>query len=276
MNAPGRARFGEVLPYLFPRGGIHMTILCIASYEKGHEFLRECKRQGCSVVLLTSESLKDKAQWPAESIDELFYMPDQNHEWNRADTIKAVSYLARTRAIDRIVALDDFDVEMAAALREHLRVPGMGETTVRHFRDKLAMRMKARESGLDVPDFVHVLNYDARAALHGERRPPRGCSSRAPWPAPSASRRFTARRSSGPPSMRSAICSRSTCWSSSSLAISSTSIASSPKSRSRFAIASGYGRPPMEVSHGGGIFTTRILERASRRRRHACWRKISA
>ena len=28
-----------------------------------------------------------------------------------------------------------------------------------------------------------------------------------------------------------------------------------------FAIASGYGRPPMEVSHGGGIFTTRILER---------------
>jgi hypothetical protein len=30
-----------------------------------------------------------------------------------------------------------------------------------------------------------------------------------------------------------------------------------------FAIASGYGRPPMEVSHGGGIFTTRILERES-------------
>ena len=29
----------------------------------------------------------------------------------------------------------------------------------------------------------------------------------------------------------------------------------------RYAIASGYGRPPMEVSHGGGIFTTRILER---------------
>ena len=30
-----------------------------------------------------------------------------------------------------------------------------------------------------------------------------------------------------------------------------------------FAIASGYGRPPMEVAHGGGIFTTRILERES-------------
>jgi hypothetical protein len=31
----------------------------------------------------------------------------------------------------------------------------------------------------------------------------------------------------------------------------------------RFAIASGYGRPPLEVSHEGGIFTTRILERGS-------------
>ncbi len=138
-----------------------MTILCLASYEKGHAFLREAKRQGCVVVLLTSESLKDKADWPRDSIDEIFYMPDQNHEWNRSDTIKAVSYLARTRAIDRIVALDDFDVELAASLREHLRVPGMGETTVRHFRDKLSMRMKAREAGIHVPDFVHVLNYDA-------------------------------------------------------------------------------------------------------------------
>src|SRR3954447_6568345 len=138
-----------------------MTFLCLTSYEKGHEFLRELKRQGCTVVLVTSVSLQGKADWPMESIDEIFYMPDQNHEWNRADTVKAVSYLARTRAIDRVVALDDFDVEMAAALREHLRVPGMGETTVRHFRDKLAMRMRARESGLDVPEFVHVLNYDA-------------------------------------------------------------------------------------------------------------------
>ena len=103
-----------------------MTILCLASYEKGHEFLREAKRQGCGVMLLTSESLQGKAEWPVDHIDEIFYMPDQNHEWNRADTIKAVSYLARTRVIDRVVALDDFDVEMAAALREHLRLPGHG------------------------------------------------------------------------------------------------------------------------------------------------------
>ena len=70
--------------------------------------------------------------------------------------LKGVSHVARTHRIDRIVALDDFDVEMAALLREHLRVPGMGETTARYFRDKLAERMKARNFGILVPDFVHV------------------------------------------------------------------------------------------------------------------------
>ena len=59
-------------------------------------------------------------------------------------------FLARTRLIDRIVPLDDYDVETAAALREHLRVPGMGDTTARYFRDKLAMRVQARDRGLQV------------------------------------------------------------------------------------------------------------------------------
>ena len=39
-------------------------------------------------------------------------------------------------------------MENAAALREHLRIPGMGLTTVRYFRDKLAMRGRAKEEGI--------------------------------------------------------------------------------------------------------------------------------
>jgi biotin carboxylase len=239
-----------------------MTVLCIASYEKGHEFLRECKRQGCGVVLITSESLKDKAHWPMESVDELFFMVDRNHEWNRDDTIKAVSYLARTRSLDRVVALDDFDVEMAAALREHLRVPGMGETTVRHFRDKLAMRMKARENGIEVPDFVHVLNYDAvRRFL--ETVP-------APWV-------LKPRSLAGSIGIKK-IHDAAEFWSAVEALGDMQSLYLLEKfvpgdifhvdcivtdRQIQFAIASGYGRPPMEVSHGGGIFTTRILERES-------------
>ena len=47
----------------------------------------------------------------------------------------------------------------------------MGETTTRHFRDKLAMRVKAAGRGLPVPAFVHVLN-DERLRDFCERVPP--------------------------------------------------------------------------------------------------------
>ncbi len=134
------------------------TILCISSYEKGYDFMREAKAQGCRVILLTSKSLEN-SDWPRESLDEIFYIPDKNKDWNMQDVIYGVSYLARTENIDRIVALDDFDVERAASLREHLRIGGMGDTTARHFRDKLAMRMVAKENGIPVPEFLHILNH---------------------------------------------------------------------------------------------------------------------
>ena len=83
-----------------------------------------------------------------------------NTLFKEPDMINAVSYLARTRRIDRIIPLDDFDVETVADLREHLRMPGMGGSTARFFRDKLAMRVQAQDEGIPVPEFVHVLNYD--------------------------------------------------------------------------------------------------------------------
>jgi hypothetical protein len=136
---------------------VPLTFLCIATYLKGHEFLRECHRQGHRVLLLTEEKLRD-AEWPRESIDAFFFVRRGMPE---ADIKSGAAHLARTERIDRIVALDDFDVELAAMLREHLFVPGMGETTARAFRDKLAMRRRARSAGIPCPDFVHVLNNDA-------------------------------------------------------------------------------------------------------------------
>ena len=133
-----------------------LTILCVSSYEKGQEFIRTCKAMGCLVLLLTVEKLRHAA-WPFECIDEVFTMPE---DLPQQGLIYAVSYAARSHSIDRIVALDEFDMENVSALREHLRIPGMGLTTVRYFRDKLAMRARAREAGILVPEFVHVLNYD--------------------------------------------------------------------------------------------------------------------
>jgi biotin carboxylase len=132
-------------------------MLCIATYRKGDEFLEECRRQGCRVLLLTDESLRD-ADWPRDAVDAFYYtrrgMPEE-------DIRKGAAYLARTERLDRIVALDDFDVETAAMLREYLHVPGMGETTGRAFRDKLAMRSRARAAKIRCPEFVHPVNHDA-------------------------------------------------------------------------------------------------------------------
>jgi len=53
-----------------------LSFLCITTYEKGQEFLRECKRQGCRVILLTAEKLRN-ADWPRESLDNTFYLPEE-------------------------------------------------------------------------------------------------------------------------------------------------------------------------------------------------------
>jgi biotin carboxylase len=132
-----------------------LTFLCITTYEKGQEFMRECKRQGCRVILLTAEKLRN-ADWPRESLDNTYYLPE---EIPIVDIVKAVTHLARNEKLDRIVALDEFDMETAATLREHLRIPGMGLTTMRYFRDKLAMRMRALDRHIRVPDFVPVVNH---------------------------------------------------------------------------------------------------------------------
>lgn len=137
-----------------------LTFLCISCYFKGGDFLRSCKKEGNRVFLLTKESLKD-AEWPRDSVDEFFYMEkEENTPENIGNIIKGVAWLMKERKIDVVVALDDFDVEKAAAIREEFRIPGMGQTTARYFRDKLAMRMKADEAGIPVPAFSPLFNND--------------------------------------------------------------------------------------------------------------------
>jgi len=133
-----------------------VTILCLASYFKGSSFITAAKRYGARVLLLTREKNAGEP-WPRQDIDEVFLMPDLRQ---RPDILHAVSYLTRANAIDAIVPLDDYDVETAAALREHLRLPGLGETGARYFRDKLAMRTQASAAGIPVPPFTPVFSYD--------------------------------------------------------------------------------------------------------------------
>jgi biotin carboxylase len=132
------------------------TILFLSSAYKGDEFIRAVKRQGFRVLLMTEESLRHEP-WPRESIDEIFYVPDLRRY---QDIIHTVSYMCRGWVIDAVLPIDEFEVELAAFLREHLRLPGPRVSTVRQFRDKLIMRELTVQNNILVPEFIQILNYD--------------------------------------------------------------------------------------------------------------------
>jgi len=235
-----------------------ITILCITSYEKGQEFLRTCKKLGCRVLLLTVEKLRD-GDWPRESVDEFFFMPE---ELPVQAIINTVSYLARWQPIDRIVALDEFDLENAAYLREHLRIPGMGLTTIRYFRDKLAMRGKAQESGVPVPEFIHVLNHQALNDFMARVKPPWLLKPR------SQASGIGMKKINEPHELWPYLDQLGDAQSNYLLEQFVTgdvfhidSIVS--ERQVVFAEAHAYGTPPLNTSHDGGVFTTRTLPRDS-------------
>ena len=234
------------------------TIFCISTYEKGQPFLRQCAAMGCRVILLTVDKLRH-ADWPLDALEELITMPEGLTLEQLTNT---VTYLARSRKFDRIVALDEFDMEAAAHLREHMRIPGMGRTTTTHFRDKLTMRDVAERAGVLVPEFVPILNYDELRAYMA--------SVPAPWVLK-------------PRSEASAIGIRKVhdseqLWrilddlgDRQSFYLLEHFIpghifhvdAITSERHVVFSTVCGYGKPPMQVMHEGGVFTTRVLDRSS-------------
>lgn len=235
-----------------------LTFLCITTYEKGQEFMRECKRQGCHVLLLTAEKLRD-ADWPRESLDDTFYLPENI---TLTDIVAAVTHLARTHKIDRVVALDEYDMETASTLREHLRIPGMGLTTMRYFRDKLAMRMRALDRSVHVPDFVPVVNHED-IRYYMEHVP-------GPWvlkPRQEASaigiKKIHAAEELWP--VLEQLGDKQSSYLLEKFLPGGVYHVDSVVSENEivFANVSKYGKPPMNVAQGGGIFTTFTVPRGS-------------
>jgi hypothetical protein len=148
------------------------TFLCVSSYFKGEAFLSACKKAGNNVYLVTSEKLSGEA-WPWADIDDVYYMPEEEDgSWNMNNLINAIAFKMREINFNRFVALDDFDVEKVSRLREQFRVPGMGDTTSRYFRDKLAMRVKAKLENIPVPEFTPLFNDAAIQKYVSQVSPP--------------------------------------------------------------------------------------------------------
>ena len=133
-----------------------LNIICFATFFKGGDFIRACKSAGCNVILVTKEKMLHE-DWPRDVLDEVFALPNDAPVELFLDL---VSHIAKTRKPDRIVALEEFDVVIAALAREHLCLPGMSSSAAKTFRDKYAMAVNAREAGLTVPEFVAAINND--------------------------------------------------------------------------------------------------------------------
>ncbi len=241
-----------------------LYIVCLASYFKGGEFIRECKRRGCRVVLVTKEKLLGE-DWPRESLDDIVSVPN---EATPEHFIHTVTQLARPLKLDRVVALEEYDVITASLIREHLRIPGMGSTTARLFRDKLAMRVMAQETGIRVPDFVHLLNYN-EIGEYMERTP-------APWmlkPRSDVSAIGIKKLEDSEQVWRAidVLDSRPSLTERSSYYLLERYVAGEvfhvdslvEGSKVVFAGANRYGRPPMDVAHGGGVYISHTVEHDS-------------
>lgn len=233
-------------------------ILCVATFEKGEGFLREAARLGCRVILLTLEKLA-RANWPREILEEVITVPEGLTYEQLKNT---VTYLARSRRFDRIVALDEFDLLNVAALREHMRIPGMGISTTSHFRDKLTMRTEASRSGFLVPEFTAILNYDDLRAYMADVP--------APWvlkPRAEASA-IGIRKLYEPEQLWRTLDELGDRQSDYLLerfvpgTVFHVDAISSERSVV-FAEVHQYGKPPMQAMHEGGVFTTRSIDRAS-------------
>jgi len=233
--------------------------LCLASFEKGHDFLRQCAEMGVRPTLLTLDALRDAA-WPHEALEDQVTMPSG---LTREQILNTVCWMARGRRFDRVIALDEFDLETAAQIREHMRLPGMGLTTAAYYRDKLAMRIGAGQSGFLVPDFCRVLNYDELRGYLSRVSPP--------WllkPRSEASAVGIRRIQESEQLWRALdeLGDRQSHYLLEQFIPGDIFHVDSIVSDRQvvFSVVHQYGRPPMQVMHEGGVFTTRTVDRASR------------
>lgn len=231
-------------------------LLAISTYEKGQAFLRAAADLGSRVTLLTVNKLRD-AEWPKDVLAHLETMPE---ELAPEAVLPYVTRFATHRDYRRVVALDEFDLDTAALVREHLRLPGLGRTATRPFRDKLAMRETAQRAGVPVPEFCSTVNHDRLwAFLSSTEGPwllkPRASASaigiqkfsdpQAVWPmlerlGDEASHHLVERFIPGDIYHVEGLS-----WNGELL----------------WALPHKYGQPPFETMHSGGIFSTRTLER---------------
>src|SRR4051812_14420607 len=85
----------------------------------------------------------------------------------------AIRYLVQRHGpVTRLVALHESDLEVAAALREELDIPGERPASIAPFRDKLLMARTLAALGVPTPVTVALDGREAVRMLAGDERRP--------------------------------------------------------------------------------------------------------
>ena len=245
-------------------GNRPLNIVCLATYFKGADFIRECKEHGCNVILITKEKML-REDWPRESLDDLIAVPN---DAGPPLFIDLLAFLARKAKVDRVIALEEFDVVTAALMREHLCLPGLSSSNAKVFRDKLSMAVHSQRAGINVPEFVPLVNRDEVREFM-ERIP-------GPWiikPRSDVSA-IGIRKVEEPEEVWRAIDEmneRENLRERASYYILARFVAGEVfhvdsvvnDGKVVFAGTNQYGRPPMQVAHQGGAYISRTLARGS-------------
>ncbi len=237
-----------------------LNIVCLATYFKGGDFIRECKHLGCNVILVTKEKMLHE-DWPRDCLDDVIAVPN---DAGPALMIDLTAFIARKTKVDRVVALEEFDVMTAALIREHFCLPGMSSSTAKTFRDKFRMAEAARAAGILVPDFVPLINTaDIRDFM--QRVPP-------PWivkPRSDVSAIGIRKLENdedvwklvGEMNERENLRERASYYLLAQFVAGEVFHVDSLvfDNRVLFAGVNRYGRPPLEVAHGGGAYVSRTV-----------------
>src|SRR6266550_1858786 len=241
-----------------------LNIICLATYFKGVDFIRECKGLGCSVVLITKEKMLQE-DWPHESLDDLIAVPN---DAGPPLMIDLVAFIARKVNPDRVVALEEFDVMTAALIREHFCLPGMSSSTAKTFRDKYRMAEAAKAAGVVLPEFVPLINPDEIRDFMERVPPPWIIKPRSDVSAigirkvnePAEVWRITAEMN-----QRESLRERASYYVLAQFIPGEVFHVDSIVNDGRvvFAGANRYGRPPLEVAHGGGAYVSRTVAHRS-------------
>ena len=241
-----------------------LNIVCLATYFKGADFIHECKAHGCHVVLITKEKMLQE-DWPRESLDDLIAVPN---DAGPALFIDLLAFLARQRRIDRVVALEEFDVVTAALMREHLCLPGLSSSGAKVFRDKLSMAVYSERAGINVPEFVPLVNTEEVDAFMTRVPGPWIIKPRSDVSAigiRKVSEREEVHAAVNEMNERENLRERASYYVLARFIPGEVFHVDSLVNDGKvvFAGTNQYGRPPMQVAHQGGAYISRTLERGS-------------